>query len=86
MEAHGDQIRKNIEAIKENMREDLRKEFNKLDADGDGSLTLEEFRNFIESAKQNWEGFHEAFFDGLDTNKDQKVSFEGKSKYRSIST
>ena len=84
MEARKEQIRKNVEKIKESMKNDLRKEFSKLDRDGDGSLTKEEFKHFIESAKQKWEGFHDAFFDGLDKDKDEKVSFEGKIQHKSI--
>ena len=78
MEAHKEKIRENVAKIKESMKNDLRQEFGKLDRDGDGSLTKDEFKHFIKSAKQKWQGFHDAFFEGLDTNKDHKVSFEGK--------
>ena len=70
-------IRENVEAIKEKLKEELREDFQRFDADNDGLLTKDELRAFVEKNSQKWEAFHESFFEGLDLDNDQKVTFEG---------
>lgn len=68
----------------------LEKMFDKIDADGDGKITKEEFVKFLEErAKEKGRGdrigmFAGRIFDRLDGNKDGKLTKEEFAKFRDV--
>ena len=60
------------------MEADLKKAFEKLDKNGDRSLTKKEIRDVLKQHDETFDDSDEEMFDEIDANNDNKVSYQGK--------
>ena len=63
------------------MEADLKKAFEKLDKNGDRSLTKKEIRDVLKQHDETFDDSDEEMFDEIDANNDNKVSYQGKSYF-----
>ena len=64
------------------LREEMEEAFKKMDADGNGFLSKEEIKKVLEENSQKWGHVDDELFDKVDEDKDGKVSFEGKTNFK----
>ena len=63
------------------MEAELKKAFQKYDKNGDNFLTKKEIRDVLKQHDETFEDSDEEMFDEVDTNHDNKVSYQGKSYF-----
>ena len=63
------------------MEAELKKAFQKYDKNGDNFLTKKEIRDVLKQHDETFEDSDEEMFDEVDTNHDNKVSYQGQSYF-----
>ena len=66
------------------MEADLKKAFEKLDKNGDRSLTKKEIRDVLKQHDETFDDSDEEMFDEIDANNDNKVTYQGKSYFHTV--